>query len=154
MEQTLPDYVFWYCPSDEHCFQWIGIILWQFLALMAEKWLFLPPEAQITQFLNSKHGKKWNTLYQSMYFDTALQMKLVSSGLVIILWQFLPIWLKNEYFCHQRLKILIFETINMVQMKQTLPDYVLWYYPLDEHRFQWIGHNFIVLFLAFYGKKN
>ena len=31
----------------------------------------------------------------------------------------------------------------MVQIKQTLPDYVVWYFPSDENRFQWIGHNFI-----------
>ena len=32
------------------------LIFWQFLAFMAEKLLILPPEAQNTQFWNSKHG--------------------------------------------------------------------------------------------------
>ena len=68
------------------------IILWQFLAFYGPKMLLLPLVAQNTQFWNSKHGKKkWSKLYQTICFDTALQMNIVSSELVIILWQFLAL---------------------------------------------------------------
>ena len=137
MEQTFPDYVFWYCNSDENRSQGIGhnlmaissllwpdkvyfchqmhkilnfetdnmvknganstrivysglvIIVWPFLAFYGPKRYFLPPEAQNTQFGKRKLGQKWSKLYQTMCFDTALLMKIVYSGLVIIVWPFL-----------------------------------------------------------------
>ena len=65
---------------------------------MAQKRLFLPPEAQNTQFWNRKHGQKLSKLYQTICFDTALQMKIVYSGLVIILWPFLAIYGPKSLF--------------------------------------------------------
>ena len=35
MEQTLPDYVFWYCPSDKYPLQWIGH---NFMAIFGLLW--------------------------------------------------------------------------------------------------------------------
>ena len=74
------------------------LIFWQFLAFVAEKLLILLPEAQNTQFWNKKHGQKWSNLYQNMCVDTVLQMIIIYSGLVMILWPFLA-------FCNPKMAI-------------------------------------------------
>ena len=58
MKHTLPDYMYWYCPSDKNRLQWTGR---NFMATFSLSWL------------------------------------------------------KKGYFCHQRHKILNFETENMVK---------------------------------------
>ena len=175
MEQTLPDYLFWYCPLDKNCLQWTGrnftaifSLLWPkkgyfwhqrhkilnfeienmvknganslrlcvlilpfrwnrlqwtgrtFTAIFSfyshKKGYFCHQRHNILNFWNKKHGQKWSTLYQTMCIDTALQIKIVYSGLVIILLPLLAFYCpKKGYFCHQMNQILNFERENMVK---------------------------------------
>ena len=119
---------------------------------MVNKRLFLPSEAQKTQFWNRKHGQKWSKLHQTMCFDTGLQINILYSGLVIILWPFLAFYGKKGYFCHQRHKYAILEQKTWSKMEQTLSDYVFWYCPSDEI----VDSGLVILlrpFLAFIATK-
>ena len=88
---------------------------------MAQKRLFLPPEVQNTQFETENMVK----LYQGICFDTALQMKIICIGSVIILWPFLAFYgPKNAIFAIQKHKTLNFETEIMVKMEETLSNNV------------------------------
>ena len=121
---------------------------------MARKRLFLPSEAQNTQFWNRKHGQKWSTLYQTMCIDTALQIKIVYSGLVVILRQFLAFHgSKKAIFATRGTKYSILKQKTWPKMEHTLPDYVFWYWPSNKTRLQWICHNFMAIF-SFLWSKN
>ena len=85
----------------------------------------MPPEAQKTQFWNRKHGQKWSKLYQTMCIDTALQMKIVYSGLVIILGPFLAFYVhKKAIFATRGTKYSILKQKIWSKMEQTLSDHV------------------------------
>ena len=92
MEQPLPDYAFWYCPSDDNHLQWLGHDFMAIFSLLWPKKAIFATRGTKYSILKQKHGQKWSTLYQTMYFDTDLQIKLVFSGFVIILWQFLAFY--------------------------------------------------------------
>ena len=97
--QTLTGYVLWYCPSDENHLHWIGHNLMAFfLAFYGQIILFLPSRDTKHSILKQKSWSKWSKLYQTMCFDTSLQMKIIYSGLVIILWPFLAFCCPQKRF--------------------------------------------------------
>ena len=213
MEQTLSDYVFWYCPLDKNCLQWTGrdftaifSLLWPkkgyfwhqrhkilnfeienmvknganslrlcvlilpfrwnrlqwtgrtFTAILGfyshKKGYFWHQRHNILNFWNKKHGQKWSTLYQTMCIDTALQIKIVYSGLVVILRQFLAFHgSKKAIFATRGTKYSILKQKTWPKMEHTLPDYVFWYWPSNKTRLQWICHNFMAIF-SFLWSKN
>ena len=98
-------------------------------------------------FWSTKHGPKWSKLYQTMCFDTGLQINILYSGLVVILWPFLAFYgQKKAIFATRGTKDSILEQKTWSKMEQTLPDYVFWYCPSDKYPLQWIGHNFMAIF--------
>ena len=121
---------------------------------MVKKRLFLPSEAQKTQFWNRKHGQKWSKLYQTMCFDTALQINILYSGLVIILWPFLAFYgQKKAIFAIRGTKYSILKQKIWSKMEQTLSDHVFWYCPWDENCLKWTGRNFTTIFSLLWPAK-
>ena len=115
---------------------------------------FLPQEAQNTRFWSRKHGEKWSTFYQTMCFNIGLQMKIVYSGLVIILWPFLAFYgPKKANFVTRGTKYSILKQKTWSKVEQTLLDYVFWYCPSDENHLQWIGHYFMTIFSLLWPQK-
>ena len=105
-------------------------------------------------FWSTKHGPKWSKLHQTMCFDTGLQINILYSGLVIILWPFLAFCGKKKaIFAIRGTKDSILEQKTWSKMEQTLPDYVFWYCPSDKYPLQWIGHNFMAIFGLLWSKK-
>ena len=108
--------MFWYCPSDYNCVQWI---YHNFMAIFSLLWpkkgYFCQQRHKILIFETGNMVKKWSKLYQTMCLILPYRLKSlqwISHDFRAI---FSLLWPKKVYFCHQRHKILNFQTVNVVK---------------------------------------
>ena len=103
--------------------------------------------------MKQKTWSKWSKLYQTMCFDTDLQMKIVYSGVVIILWLFLAFYgPKRLLFVTRDTKYSILKQKTWSKMEKPLPDFVFWYCPQMTIIYSdWVMN--LWPFLAFCGSK-
>ena len=140
MEQTLLDYCFDAALHMKIVYR-IWVMIWApFLASFGKKRGYFngvkkaifATRGKKTHFWNKKTWSNMEQALRDCVFWYYLQMKMIYSGLVMILGPFLAFYgQKKVYFCHQRHKILNFQTVNVVKNGETLLDYVIWYCPLD-----------------------